>query len=720
MKRQKIFSSVFVFVFILVSFWVTAEDFMNSPVAVSPGSDTEVVSIWQSCPTFSWSAVDQASSYRIAVFEVVEPKVMRYESMAAMISPVINKDIPGPALSWTLSSEESLKTGNMYTWYVQAVDNYGNTMGDWSSGKIFKVEQEIRFAGIEEELAEKMREYGVNEETITNILKDMKSEVKEVAIRNSSSKNNINNQGRSGILGYEGTTNTFYGLTAGASITTGNYNSFFGREAGEFTTSGELNTFIGCAAGVYNTTGSENTIVGASAGAYNSTGYENTFLGYVAGFNNTTGYHNTFLGSQAGLSSTTGYENTFLGYTAGYSNTTGYYNTFLGNTAGFYNTTGRWNTFIGQGTGTYNTTGEGNTFAGRYSGNSNTTGYYNTFLGHMAGNSNTTGTENIFLGGYSGSENTTGYRNIFIGYSGGYSNTSGDKNIFIGYDSGYANTTGYENTFLGNYSGANNTTGDSNTFLGYFAGNSNTTGSDNTLLGNSAGLSNTTGIGNVLLGFKAGYNETGSNKLYIANSETSSPLIYGEFDNNIVTVHGKLGINTKTPDYPMELETTGQDAAFTTKRTDGATNFMSATASYAHFGAVSNHPVRILVNNTWKLMLNTDGSLTMANGATCTSGGVWTNASSRDLKENIQCLSTGEAVETLNKLTPVKYNYKADKTDKYVGFIAEDAPELVATKDKKGMSSMDVVAVLTKVVQEQQKTIADLKEKIAAFEKKVK
>jgi len=62
-----------------------------------------------------------------------------------------------------------------------------------------------------------------------------------------------------------------------------------------------------------------------------------------------------------------------------------------------------------------------------------------------------------------------------------------------------------------------------------------------------------------------------------------------------------------------------------------------------------------------------------------------------------------------------------------VGFIAEDAPELVASKDRKGMSSMDVVAVLTKVVQEQQKvvqerrtTIAELSRRLAVVERGVK
>jgi hypothetical protein len=60
-----------------------------------------------------------------------------------------------------------------------------------------------------------------------------------------------------------------------------------------------------------------------------------------------------------------------------------------------------------------------------------------------------------------------------------------------------------------------------------------------------------------------------------------------------------------------------------------------------------------------------------------------------------------------SELNPVKYNYKADKEDEHLGFIAEDVPELVASKDRKGMSPMDVVAVLTKVVQEQQAALKE-------------
>ncbi len=188
---------------------------------------------------------------------------------------------------------------------------------------------------------------------------------------------------------------------------------------------------------------------------------------------------------------------------------------------------------------------------------------------------------------------------------------------------------------------------------------------------------------------------------------------------------GNVGIGTWSPAYPLELETTSENAAIVAQRTDGATNYINATATHGNFGTVTNHPLRLAVNSVWRMRLDNDNSLTMASGATCTSGGAWQNYSSRASKENIHNLSTEEAMNTLEGLVPVKFNYKVDKEEKCVGFIAEDVPELVATKDRKGMSPMDVVAVLTKVVQDQQKTISEqqkalneLRQKITALEGK--
>jgi hypothetical protein len=113
-----------------------------------------------------------------------------------------------------------------------------------------------------------------------------------------------------------------------------------------------------------------------------------------------------------------------------------------------------------------------------------------------------------------------------------------------------------------------------------------------------------------------------------------------------------------------------------------------------------------------------DYPIEVGNGAYLTTGGVWTNGSSRELKENIEPLASDNALKTLKALDPVTFSYKAEKGEQYVGFIAEDVPELVASKDRKGLSAMDIVATLTKVVQEQQKSIEQLEKKISALEAK--
>jgi hypothetical protein len=81
--------------------------------------------------------------------------------------------------------------------------------------------------------------------------------------------------------------------------------------------------------------------------------------------------------------------------------------------------------------------------------------------------------------------------------------------------------------------------------------------------------------------------------------------------------------------------------------------------------------------------------------------------------ENVRYLTVNDAFSVLEGLNPVRYSYKAAEGESHVGFIAEAVPDLVATKDRKSLSPMDIVAVLTKVVQEQQKTISELKAEVA-------
>lgn len=135
--------------------------------------------------------------------------------------------------------------------------------------------------------------------------------------------------------------------------------------------------------------------------------------------------------------------------------------------------------------------------------------------------------------------------NTFTGYQAGTANTAGYQNTFAGYQAGYNNTQGSNNTFAGYRSGANNTSGAGNSMLGVGSGFNNTTGSWNTFVGYGAGYANTTGYGNVFIGYNSGKASPDTNKLYIDNSPTATPLVFGDFGANILKVNGDLVVTGK-------------------------------------------------------------------------------------------------------------------------------------------------------------------------------
>lgn len=147
-----------------------------------------------------------------------------------------------------------------------------------------------------------------------------------------------------------------------------------------------------------------------------------------------------------------------------------------------------------------------------------------------------------------------GQSNTLLGENAGVNLTSGTNNVFIGKLAGNAATTGTRNVFIGRSSGFVNTTGKYNVHLGSLSGYSNINGSMNTFLGRRAGFKNESGSGNVFVGQDAGYYELGSNKLYISNTTTRTPLIYGDFDVQEVFINGKLGIDVDVDDIPANYK----------------------------------------------------------------------------------------------------------------------------------------------------------------------
>ncbi len=162
----------------------------------------------------------------------------------------------------------------------------------------------------------------------------------------------------------------------------------------------------------------------------------------------------------------------------------------------------------------------------------------------------------VFIGYDSGiSDNGSNNYVTAVGNEAGKNQVSGFANTYLGASAGYHNQSGNENTYMGTSAGYKNVS-NGNTMIGRRAGFENTNGSNNTYLGNHAGHNNT-GSGNVFLGHYVGQNEAGSNKLLIDNSNTTTPLIYGEFDNDLVRINGKLNINGAY-DLPEAVGSSGQ------------------------------------------------------------------------------------------------------------------------------------------------------------------
>ncbi len=156
-----------------------------------------------------------------------------------------------------------------------------------------------------------------------------------------------------------------------------------------------------------------------------------------------------------------------------------------------------------------------------------------------------TGGNNVFLGSGAGaSDNGSDNKNVATGIDALNANTTGEKNAANGYRALYSNTTGATNTANGCRALFFNLTGSSNTGYGFNVNGLNQNGSNNTIIGYEAGMGTALHdkSGNVFLGFKAGYNDTTDNKLYIENSDSSTPLIWGDFANDTVRINGTLDI----------------------------------------------------------------------------------------------------------------------------------------------------------------------------------
>ncbi len=367
-------------------------------------------------------------------------------------------------------------------------------------------------------------------------------------------------------------------------------------------------------------------------------------------------------------------------------------NYFIGHNAGTSNSTGLYNLFLGYESGMTTNTGSENIFLGYKSGHLNQSGNRNVFLGHASGYNNISGEYNVAIGDSAFYSSQTGHYNVVIGYRAGYTSTNSHNNTFVGAGAGKL-SAGLSNTFIGNSSGLYNENGTNNVALGITAGLFSS-GDNNVFIGGSAGFGSGggAGSGNIFIGAKAGYSATGDNQLIIENSNSSTPLLFGNFSTDLV------GINDAVPTAYLHIKqvASGEEGLAIENDTGGGSDIWA--------WEIGTNDLALYYNGVYK-------------GAWDDLDGAYTSVSDKRLKDNIKEVSN--VLNKVNKLKVVEYYFKDDnkRDKKSVGLIAQDVekifPSIVSKPEEKGnafysmnYSGFGVIAI--KAIQEQQTQIEAL------------
>gem|GEM_PF-3388458 len=317
--------------------------------------------------------------------------------------------------------------------------------------------------------------------------------------------------------------------------------------------------------------------------------------------------------------------------------------------------------------------GEDNVFIGNNAGVGNTTGSENIAIGFEAANGNQTGTSNTAIG-YQSLKSSTGSQNTGLGKAALRDNTSGIDNTALGFDALRENESGSGNVAIGANAGTA-VNGNANVIIGSAAGNNLSSGDANILIGADAGKNNSGGSANMFIGTQAGINESGSGLLYIENSDTVKPLIWGDFVNDSIRIYGALGIDDAFT-FPTTDGSDGQ-----VLRTDGSGNVTWDTPTLTNLEDDDNDTkiqveesndedlIRFDIAGTEVMRLGSLGQLQIFNANTSTMIG---NAAGSSLSSGSQNTFLGyEAGSNVSNTSNSTYlGYNAGKTANGAGNTA--------------------------------------------------
>lgn len=220
-----------------------------------------------------------------------------------------------------------------------------------------------------------------------------------------------------------------------------------------------------------------------------------------------------------------------------------------------------------------------------------------------------------------------------------------------------------------------------------------------------------------------------------------------------LSVYGKVGIGTITPDAPLRItfsDNTGGVTGLHIQNTNGGASAYSGVYYFSNTDTTSGSVFQGFNNSTHEFSINNVASAPSLNFMTGSASriyvssagnvGIGTTApgqkldvagavqagafyysSDERLKKNIEAIAKSKALQDILALRPVTYNWKdpAQPTDTQIGFIAQQvetiAPALVTTNSSTGMKAVDyarVAPLLVGAIQAQQAQIDALKAEI--------
>ncbi len=490
-------------------------------------------------------------------------------------------------------------------------------------------------------------------------------------------------QGNANALLNTGRGNTAMGYRTMATYTSGSFSVAIGNFAMERYASGSLNVSVG-----YDALRGSNTLA-------ENTGHQNVALGYRSLYRNSSASNNIAIGTQALSNNSSGYSNVAIGTNALFTNNSKNILVAIGDSAMYFNGAGA----------TLSTHAVSNTAIGSKSLYKNTVGSYNTAVGINSLLNNTIGNQNTALGLNALSSNIAGHNNVALG-SFALRTSNGNNNIGIGASAGFQNSSG----------------------------------SNNIAIGTGALSVNASGSSNIAIGSNAGFNELGSDKLYIETTSAgkNDALIYGDFAADSLLLNAKtinkFSLNIRGSN-PLEM---GYGAAG--KQTDAGRLCYGCFGDPAHWlGIVGGGTAALGGDRVIKLwsegglrikgnaLPNTDNGHSLGQSGLRWSS-VWAvngviNTSDANLKTNI--LNSPYGLNEIMQMKPVQYNWKTNPDeDLQIGFLAQDIQKIIpeavvvpANGDPLGMKYSELIPVLVKAIQEQQKRIDELEQQIKKMKK---